>query len=396
MDSASNRRQSVLYHREATRLSGQARLANLEGDSNAYLRFTRKAYEKEAKSAELLRCDPTHQMHAILHRSAATLAYRCGKFREAETLAAHGLAGNPTDRLREELYSVLDKARLGTWMGAASKQNGADDLVVGIHGRNFCAGGLDYRLLPRLVTKCALLLRNTISFINGYDFSDRAKVDEKYRISSNASANGVYKVGMNLARVGPRPLPTLDGFAFELSTLLDNIRMLAAGDIEALHASYSDESYFNNFIGLTKEIAPDGQRFTAVRWEAQLEGRRNSVAFDRARSELSELSLSLLDDKPSQDYTLTDEWETVVGKLLYADATQNEDLVRLIPDSGRAWTIVVPKGLKDDVVRPYFGDRVQVTGRHMIKKRKRRRLHLHDISGLAGESTPTSAANTLL
>lgn len=389
-------KESVRLHREASKLANRARQAEFDGDEQAYQRLTIEAFEKEAASAELLRLDPSHHMHAILHRSAATLAYRSGKYREAETLAAYGLAANPTGNLRQELYFVLDRARLGSWIAYDSANYGADDLVVFLHGMSDGTGGVDYKLLPKIVETSALLLRNTIGFAHGYKFRDRAKVDEKIRISSNASANGVYRVGMKLARVAPRPLPGLDGFEHELSKLIDNIRLLAKDEIEQLRDRYKEERYFNNFVGLAKEVAPDGEQLTAVRWEANVEGQPQYAALDRARSELSQLSLSLQNDKPSSDYTLTDDWETVTGKLLYADATKDEDLVRLIPDVGKPWTIVVPQGLRDDVVRPYFGDRVRVTGRHLKRKQKRRRLHLHDISASTEPSAVQKATNTLV
>ncbi len=389
-------KKSVRLHREASELANKARIAQFDGDEITYLQLTKQAFHKEFESAKLLREDPSHRMYAILHRSAATLAYRCGEYREAETLAAHGLATNPNGQLRQELYSVLDKARLGSWISSSCASDGTDDLVVIMRGMDVGAGGLDYRLLPRLVKKCALLLRNTIGYVNGYKFKDRAKVDDRFRISSNASANGVYRVGMRLARVEPHPLPTFDGFEHELSKLLGNIRLLAEGDIEQLKDGYNEESYFNNFIGLAKEVAPDGEHLTAVRWEANVEGQPRSAALDLARSELSQLSLSLQDDKHSAEYTLTEDWETIVGKLLYADATKDEDQVRLVPDIGKPWTIVVPQGLKDDVVRPYFGDRVRVTGRHLVKQRKRRRLHLHDISATSELSAEREETNTLI
>ena len=103
---------SVRLHREASALSGKALRAHLEGDDNGYLRFTREALGKEAKSAELLRHDPSHHMYAILHRSAATLAYRCGEYGQAENLIAHGLEGNIADFRRKELYDLLEKVKL--------------------------------------------------------------------------------------------------------------------------------------------------------------------------------------------------------------------------------------------------------------------------------------------
>ena len=104
-------KQSVILHREASDLAGKARSAQIYGDQDTYLRLTREAFANEAESAKLLRHDPSHHMYAILHRSAATLAYRCGEHQAAEQLIAQGLIGEPSDRLREELHDLLEKVR---------------------------------------------------------------------------------------------------------------------------------------------------------------------------------------------------------------------------------------------------------------------------------------------
>ena len=107
--------------------------------------------------------------------------------------------------------------------------------------------------------------------------------------------------------------------------------------------------------------------------------------------------LPLDEESVADEYRITDDRDTVVGVLQYADATKGQ--VKLLTDKGKWWQIVVPEGLAEDVVKPYFGDRVQVKGRHMIRKNKAKRLYLQDIRA-AGESEKTfpqlQAANNLL
>ena len=115
-------KQSVRLHRSASDLAGKALAARIYGDRESYLRLTREAFVKEARSAELLRHNPSHHMHAILHRSAATLAFRCGEYRAAECLIEHGLAGDPDERLREQLTELREEVReqLGDGNGGSS------------------------------------------------------------------------------------------------------------------------------------------------------------------------------------------------------------------------------------------------------------------------------------
>jgi hypothetical protein len=68
--------------------------------------LTKAAFEKEKEAAWLLfhklEAEPTR---SVLFRSAAQLAFNCGKIREAERLIAAALAGNPP-------YEILHQLRL--------------------------------------------------------------------------------------------------------------------------------------------------------------------------------------------------------------------------------------------------------------------------------------------
>ena len=105
-------KKSVRLHREASALANKARSAQFDGDDEKYLELTRKAFHKESESAKLLREDPTHHMFPILHRSAATLAYRCGEYGAAEDFILYGLRLTHNARQRSEFYELFDSVRL--------------------------------------------------------------------------------------------------------------------------------------------------------------------------------------------------------------------------------------------------------------------------------------------
>src|SRR5439155_1906391 len=68
----------------------------------------RQALEHERQAAELaapdLALEPTR---SVLHRSAATLAWQCGEYREAERLITTALSGRPPETIAEELRDLL-------------------------------------------------------------------------------------------------------------------------------------------------------------------------------------------------------------------------------------------------------------------------------------------------
>jgi hypothetical protein len=76
-----------------------------EPEANARLR---QALEHERRAAELAAADlALEPTRSVLHRSAATLAWQCGEFREAERLITTALSGSPPETIAEELRDLL-------------------------------------------------------------------------------------------------------------------------------------------------------------------------------------------------------------------------------------------------------------------------------------------------
>ncbi len=94
-------------HREAMAIAHEAFAARSAGDDERYLELTRSAYEQEKSAAwmlfEKLEAEPTR---SILFRSAAQLAFNCGKNREAEQLIAAAIAGAPPIEILLELRAL--------------------------------------------------------------------------------------------------------------------------------------------------------------------------------------------------------------------------------------------------------------------------------------------------
>lgn len=91
-------------HIEAMQKAADAFAAQRVGKYHEYLQLTKEAFEKEKEAAWLLfhqtQAEPTR---SVLFRSAAQLAFNCGKMREAEQLISAALAGNPPIEILREL-----------------------------------------------------------------------------------------------------------------------------------------------------------------------------------------------------------------------------------------------------------------------------------------------------
>ena len=386
-------KKSVRLHREASELANSARIAQFDGDHHAYLQLTEQAFHKESESAKLLRKDPSHHMFAILHRSAATLAYRCGEHKSAEELILEGIRQSGNELMRNELYNLLDKVRLAVKYGQNVNQLEGEELVMTLQGIEANRGLIEPSLLSKRIIKFSTLVRNTIGSINNHTFRNRRRVDRDYRVLATLPSFGSYRIGMTVTHVGQSRFPGISYFDGVRLKVIENLRLLNGGDIARLQSDLNDDRYLQNLVGLAKELAPDGNGITAVGIEAKIEGQRKSILFDSTRDDLNEMVLPLDEESVSDEYRITNDKDTVVGVLQYADATK--DQVKLLTDDGKWWQIVVPEGLAEDVVKPYFGDRVQVEGRHMIKTRKAKRLYLHDIRAVSENARPHSQATEI-
>ncbi len=98
-------------HEKAMDMAETASVARLRGDAEQAERLYRQALRYEAGAAgmvpTLLSCEPSR---SVLYRSAASLALDCGEVREAEQLAAAGLAGHPPGDIADELRDLLGSA----------------------------------------------------------------------------------------------------------------------------------------------------------------------------------------------------------------------------------------------------------------------------------------------
>ncbi len=383
-------KRSVRLHREASELANRARIAQFDGNRPAYLQLTQQAFYKESESAKLLRQDPSHRMFAILHRSAATLAYRCGEHESAQELILEGMRHTRNMGIREDLYNLLDKVRLALKYGQNASLLEDEELVMTLQGVEANRGLIDPALLSKRILDFSTLVRNTIGSLNSYRFRNRRKVDQDYRVLATIPSHGSYRIGMTVSHVGSNRFPGISYFDGVRLKVIENLRLLNGGDLAGVQRDLNDNRYLLNLVGLAKELAPDGDSITAVGVEAEIEGQRQSILLDRTRDELNQLLLPPEDDSVAEDFRITDDPETVVGVLQQADATKS--IARLQTDDGKWWQIVVPEGLAEDVVKPYFGDRVQVEGRHMIKTRKAKRLYLHDIRAAGEQNRPHERA----
>lgn len=95
-------------HHKAMRLVDQASELRHRGEEQEANARLHQALEHARRAAELAAPDLTLEpTRSVLHRSAATLAWQCGEYREAERLITTALSGTPPETIAEELRDLL-------------------------------------------------------------------------------------------------------------------------------------------------------------------------------------------------------------------------------------------------------------------------------------------------
>ena len=75
----------------------------------------------------------------------------------------------------------------------------------------------------------------------------------------------------------------------------------------------------------------------------------------------SESPIGLADDNRSGPFIESSAPVEILGVLGYADSINN-NVIRIVEDSGKDRAVLVPEGMMNDIVRPNWGKRVRITG----------------------------------
>lgn len=93
-------------HSKAMDFTEFALLERMRGNTEKALGLFEQALENELAAIDAMD-EPVEPTYSVLHRSAATLAMDCRRFRQAEQIAAKALAQNPHPEIAEELRDLM-------------------------------------------------------------------------------------------------------------------------------------------------------------------------------------------------------------------------------------------------------------------------------------------------
>ena len=138
-----------------------------------------------------------------------------------------------------------------------------------------------------------------------------------------------------------------------LNEFMDLIGLLNDAAIADIRARIPQPAYLTNFLGLAKNLAPDGDRIRQVGFTTKTKSGTRFESITKTKSELPPPPM-----EPPHDETTRIE---ISGTLRYAESIEKNQ-IKIIDSEDKAHTISVPEGMMNDIVRPMWDSEVTVTG----------------------------------
>jgi hypothetical protein len=352
-------------HREAMEAAEEASVERIKGEPSRAEKLLKQALAKEKEAAGMLATETSMEpTRSVLYRSAASLALECGDARDAEKLISMALSGNPPDEIATELRDLLEQVHLQRHLELRGIVLAPGEFQFSITGDAVGYGIARSEVFLGRIQDIEKLVYRTAERKADRAFRDKGR--REFKIAKDVEVFLTVPRAASLAvsfRLGQEPaLPGFGRGEIVIQEMLDCMELLNASKIEELRSRIPDPSYYRNFYGLVRRIAPDGQAVRSVGFTATQEGKERRLLLNVPQAELPVISEDLEPEEKGKKLE-------VEGTLKFADATKEDaNEIRLIDDQGKKHYVQVPTGMMDDIVRPLWDYRVLVSGIKVGKK----------------------------
>lgn len=365
-------------HEEAMRLADESSLARLLGDREKYLLFTKKAFEKEAAAAQLMKDDDVEPTRSVLHRSAATLAWRCELYQEAKKLIYSALAGNPPSDIEHELNDLLGKVKFAL----AGVELGIHKIQFGLEGKEVGFGTASTKELTSRIIAFERLVKETIKFRNrSQNFSPEiVEMAEGYRLYHGETKAASFIVHLTLGRPRETMLPGFVDFDQLFAPLIHNLGLLQNGNFNELKDQYDDPADYASFVKAAKSLAPDGDKISSVNLQARIGNQVERLFFKRSKAELSDVPMPEIPEE-AEEFPVSLESITRKGVLKVADDLESPICV-LVTENREKWNIEGPEDIIEAIGRSFWRSVVEVKGKNTSKSPTLRVIEVDDVANI--------------
>lgn len=336
---------SAELHDLAMDLADQGDRHRRAGEHDAAREVFGRALALEREAALIEQTEPSR---GILLRSAAWLALEAEDAREAERLAAVGLgAVELPERVANELRAVMEDARVRIQTKLPPPSMVAS-IALHLEGPEIGYGEADPAdFLPRVEHLRAMVVRAAERRARQpFRRAGQPKLALRQALKPRLQVEPG-SVIIRLVLGGPQQ-ELWDENAALVDEIIDCFQ--AIDDPAALALRIPEADYRENFVALAEALAPDGQRVSTVGLVGATRGR-------------SRAPVSLRVVAPSRRVPLSGDGagvREITGELRGADETGKTNRIRVVSEDGKATSVVVSDALMEDIVRPFYGDRVRL------------------------------------
>jgi hypothetical protein len=385
-------------HEQAIDLAEEAFTAQRKGDAESAKSLFLQALKLEVQAAStfpaIAESEPTR---SILYRSAATLAYHAQEYEQAEQLIAFGMSGYPPIEIKEELRALQDDINFRHHVAIKDAELPDNQMKIMLWGNATGYGVIPVDILLTRVDGIKTLFYRTVERLLKFQYrisgSPSQSITNRYSLYLNAFSLGSFGVSFSIGEpvqqlefpFGTPSIPTKN----IINEVIICYDLLQNGDLDSLKNRIPDNNYYQNFIGIAKQLAPDGNDIKVF----SITSNDESVIIRKTRKDMPSLA-----PRRRRDSKSNDDYVRVEGFLKIADNSKTDGRtgwIQIIDKEKRNHTIRVPVSQMQDVVQPYFDKYVIITGRRRKKSIFFEDIELGDVNKSTVSSTRSSPADVL-
>lgn len=356
-------------------LADQADLSKLKKNEEEAIRLYTEAFKIEKEVAIYARQSLIGEpSESVLIRSAASLAFSAKLYREAEKMIAYALWGEPPFDIAEELRDLLEMVNFERHMRVKGVELQEGDIQLEINGKGVNFGLARSEDVLGRISNFIKLTERTIERTSGKPFRKKGKISKDLKNYCDAYLSvpraGSLAFTVRFTKNMENTIPGFSSLENVIKDITSNIRLINEDDMEGLKKNIPDEAYRSNFIGLTKELAPDGKEVSEFGITAFNNGKNIYTHISKSKKSITKSIMneieSTFEENGKKRKSISHE---TTGILTAANAIGNS--VK-ITSNGSNVNLIVPDGLSD-IVRNYWDTEV------MVKYRKENSKNILEI-----------------
>ena len=309
-------------HAQAMELAEEAYFARLHGAQGEFCSLSSKAFEREYCAAMIaVKTGVEEPTRSVLLRSAATLAVDCGELREAEKLISIALSADPPEEIANELRDLLEVVHFDHHLRSKGLKLFPGEFELSITGQDVSYGIVNSDSFITRIKHAEKMLQRTAERKAGRPFSEsgrKPKDIQDIKIYLQVPRAASFAVSIRVGASDQLDLPGIGKPEDLIIEVIDCLQLFEDKKDGDLEKRIDDEKYFRNFLGLARQMAPDGKEIRMVAFRTIKGEKPDSVKITRTRDQVPESETK----QPPKKFTQKP--IEVTGELRFADATAQE------------------------------------------------------------------------